>query len=464
MPYNTQQGSTKISFFLKALIILFWLGQIWTSPYYKKENYLDYGYNGIIIAIDAALQENTLVGQRFSLYEVVLFVLGIYLFIRYRGAGIEDKESRWFFIVSFFVVLISFLNPNNSFEQFKYLFANNPRLLLFYIFLLFTFLSIDKSHLCPVLYNFLKYGFIIALAQGVISSAYFILGKGIVFVGSTTTLPNAEILNVLILLSIIALSLFAKTKRIVFLLFTLIIHFTVFFANRRTPIIAMFLSDISLFIYYYRITLTSVLKLFALFILLYVLYYILLSYDKFNLEYHIARIYSIFSSSYYGKNLDDMGHFEQTQITFATLLGNLGQFWGAGMRNYYYYVEGQSSYIHNNFVVVWALYGLQMTLFLLYVLFVYIKHSIRMFKEPYGLRSYPVKAAVVFSSLMMLLGDAFTGEYFSKHFCFVSFFVLTITFLRLTAEDEDKIVLLFSGRKAVSLHDAYRAQNHSINQ
>jgi hypothetical protein len=461
---SQKTNASGIGIFLKVLIILFWLGQIWTTPYYKRNDFLDYGYNGIVMYIDSVLQENTLVGGRFSVFEVILFVLGSYLFYRYRGTGIEEKESRWFLLISFLAVFISFLNPNNSFDQFKYLFANDPRLLLFYFFLLFTFLSISKEHLWIILYNFVKYGFIIALTQGAISSALFIMGKGIYFIGSSTTLPNAEILNVLIILSTIALSLFAKTRRPAFLLFVLLIHFTVLFGDRRTPIIVMILSDLLIFIYYNKISVPAILKLLAIFVIIYAAYYLLLSYEKFDLGYHLARVYSIFTSSYQGKYIDDMGHLEQTQATFATLLNNLDKFWGAGMRNYYDYVEGQSVYIHNNFVVVWALYGLHMSLFLLYVLYTYLKHTVKMFKESFVLHNHPVKAAVVFSSMMLLIGDAFTGDYFCKHFCYLSLFVFSITFLRLTTEDEKKLLFMFSGKRIMNSTESYSLNGSSINR
>lgn len=460
---NEVHKSAHISIILKILIVLFWIGQIWTSPYYKKNNFTEYGYNSIIIFCDTVMQENTLVGERFSIFEVVLFVLGCYLFYRYRGMGMEDKESRWFFVISFLVVFVSFLNPNNSFDQFKYIFANDPRILLFYVFLLFTFLSISKTHLWIILYYFLKYGFIIALTQGVISSSLFIMGKGIIFIRSSTTLPNAEILNVLIIFSTIALSLFAKTRKIAFLLFAILIHFTVLFGDRRTPIIVMILSDMMIFIYYNKITLSALLKLTAVFVIIYAAYYLLLSYEKFDLEYHLARVYSIFSSSYQGKYIDDMGHLEQTQATFTTLLNNLDKFWGAGLRNYYDYVEGQSAYIHNNFVVVWALYGLHMSIFLLYVLYIYSKHTIRMFKESFISHNHPVKAAVIFSSIMLLIGDAFTGDYFCKHFCYVSLFVFAISFLRLTAEDEKKMLLMLSGKRMLNSNELYSINSSSIN-
>lgn len=434
-----------VGIFLKILIGLFWLAQIWTSPYYRKSDFINYNYNEIIMVIDGILQENTLIGGRFAIYELVLLFLGLTLITKYSSWGIRNKFAKRFYFISLIVVAISFFNPNNAFDQVKYLFTNDPRILIVYLFLLYSFLSVSKQYLGILLYTFVYYGLIAAAAQAAVSCVLFITGNGIYYISSATTLPNAEILNVLIVFSALSLSFYFKTGNLKYLLVVLLFHFTVLFADRRTPVYVLIFTDILIFLYYNKISISALLRVLFISTAAAGFYLLVISNDKFDLEYHFLRIFSLFSSSYQGDYINDMGHFEQTTQTFDTLIRNIGRFWGAGMRNSYYYVEGQSGYIHNNFAAVWALYGLHMTLFLFYLAGVYFKHVIVLISESVKGYSFPVKIAVAASSLMILLGDAFTGEYFCKHFSYMSLLCLSITFLLTTEKDEREIIFYLGG-------------------
>lgn len=436
----------KIRLPLVLLIILYWLGQIWTTPYYTQSASGFTSYNRIIQSFDSLLQENMLVGGRFALYEAVLLCLGLYILLNYRGRGLEDKFSKHIYFISFAVVFISFVNPNNSFGLMKYYFTYEPRILLFYLFLLYVFLTIDKRYIGIIIYTFLKYGMIISISQALVASLLFLSGNGIIILNSASTLPNAEILNVLILFSSIALSVYFTTRIKSFLLITLLIHFVVFFSNRRTPVVVLFLTDLLILFYYSKFSILSLFKIIIAGCMIFLIYSLFIAKPHNSIEYYFLRIYSLFGSSYRGEYLSDMGHFEQTVKTFNSLFTGNPEFWGAGMRNDYFYVEGQTGYIHNNFIAVWALYGLQMTLFLFYILCVYLKNIIMLLKDSFMTNQFPVKSAVIFSMAMILIGDAFTGEYFCKHFCYASLFAFTLSILRLTTEDEYQIIALFEGR------------------
>lgn len=449
----------RIKFTLKVLIIIFWIGQIWTSPYYKKTDFESYNFNGIISFIDSILQENTLIGNRFSLYEVSLLLLGIILLKNYKGNGSDSKLLKNIFYISLLVVAISFLNPNNSITEIKYFFTNDPRLLLYFIFLLYVFLNLDRENLWGIIYYFIYYGLIVAVSQALVSSFLFITGNGIEYLGSSTVLPNSEILNVLIFFCSISLSLYFKTRQKRYLLVAILFHFTVIFSDRRTPILVMSLADILIFVYYNKVSLATLLRVIVIIVSITAFYLFFISNQQYDFEYHFLRIYSMFNTSaYQGEYLNDMGHLEQTARTFNTILTNLSHFWGAGMRNTYFYVEGQSGYIHNNFAAVWALYGLHMTLYLMFILIVFVKISFQLIRKSFQTHPFPLKAAVIITSMFLLVGDAFTGEYFCKHFCYVSFFVLSLSFLRLTEEDEEKILLSLTGNRIKDFREANIAE------
>ncbi len=439
---------------LKTLIALFWIGQIWTSPYVRGPDSSSLNYNPLFIFTDSILQENTLVGGRFSIYEIVLFLLGSALIFKYGNGGLKGRFAKKFFLISLAAVSISFFNPNNSFEQLKYFITLEPRMLLFYLFLLYAFLSIETNYREAITFAFISSGIIIASLLAVVSLFNFTAGKGIFYISAYTTLPNAEILNVMILLSAVSLAVYLRSRYVLYLIFVLLVHITVLFSDRRTPIVVMLLTDAVIFIYYNKISLITLIKTASITAVCLTLFFIFVPDEKPDFEYYFLRIWTLFSTSYQGEFLNDMGHYEQTARTFETLLNNADRFWGAGMRNSYYFVEGQSSYIHNNFAAVWALYGMHMTLFLFYVLWIYMRNVIKLIGESFKKHYYPVKAGVIIASLFILLGDAFTGEYFCKNFSYVSLFPLSISFLSLSSVDEAGLLLRFKGQR--NILPAYR--------
>lgn len=439
-PYE-ENDRYKTGIVLKVLIVLFWIIQFWTTPYLRGEDFSKMNYNPLFGRLDMLLQEETLLGQRFALMEFILAALMIVLVKKYGIGWFTEQASRRLFFVSAFVIGLCFLNPNNSFDQLKYLFTYAPRILLLFLAMLFVFSRIKKEGFLEIMHDFIYYGFWVGLSQAVVSSLLFISGNGVKFLGSATTIPHAEIVNIMVIFSAIALSIYLSSHRKVFLLIVVIFHFTIFFADRRTPLAILLIIDLMI-LFYYRKTGT---KLFFKSILaggmLFLIYYFINKETAIDIEYFFLRIYAVFGGNIkeYGDNFTDMGHWEQTALTFTTLFSNFEIFWGGGMRNYMFFVAGQSAYIHNSFAAVWAYYGIPMTLFLFYLVFVFGKRSLQYLRESKEDYSRTLTAPVMFSYLMILVGDAFTGEYFSKHFVYAALFALILSFFRLDAEDEKRI-------------------------
>jgi hypothetical protein len=426
---------------LKILIIFFWIIQLWTSPYYDAEKFAQKNYNFLFGWFDSLLQADTLVGKRFAWLEVTLLLLGLILIKKYGIKKFNEKISKRIFFISLFIVLLCFLNPNNSFDELKYLFSYQPRILLLFIFLLFIFMSVNKQGLVSALYYFILYGFIVAITQAFISSLLFAGGNGVKFLGSDTTLPHSEILNVMVIFNALALSLYLKLHRKFYLLIVLLFHITIIFADRRTQTAILMIVDLMVFLYYRRTGSRLFLKSIAVVGAILTLFYFLNEKAAVDIEYFTLRIYAVFGGKIreYGQNFTDMGHWEQTALTFSTLFSNLNIFWGGGLRNDMFYVYGQSSYIHNSFAAVWAQYGIPMALYLLFVLQLFGRRSFVYLKETSRISDHPILAPIVFSYTMILVGDVFTGEYFSKHFVYTALFVFVISFLRLNKVDEDFI-------------------------
>ncbi len=401
-------------------------------------------YNPLFGTLDNILQEDTLIGKRFALLELVLLLLGLFLVKNCGLNNLRERSSRKIFYISLIVVFICFINPNNSFDDIKYILSYQPRILIFFIFLLFIFMSVTKQGLTKVMYYFINYGIIIAVSQAVISTISFISGNGVKFLGSATTIPHAEIVNVMIIFCAVSLSLYLSSQKRIYLFLVLLFHITIFFADRRTPLAILLIIDLMVF-YYYRKTGSKLLtKCIAASVLMVVVFYFLNEKTAIDIEYFILRIYAVFGGSIkeYGDNFTDMGHWEQTALTFSTMFSNLDVFWGGGLRNYMFFVYGQSAYIHNSFAAVWAYYGIPMTIFLIYILYLFVMRSFKYLRESSKKYDHPLLAPIVFSYMMILVGDAFTGEYFSKHFVYTALFVWILSFLRLNNIEEMAIYKL----------------------
>lgn len=439
---NAINEHSDVGIITRIFILLFWIGQIWTTPYLTGSEFTNLNYNPLFRPLDSLLQEATLIGKRFALYEAALVILLVLIVRNHSLGGLREKDGRRIFIVSFITVIICFLNPNNSFEEIKYLLSYQPRILLYFTASLFIFLSVEKQRLVPLLYYFIFYGFIIAFLQAALSSALFFMGKGVIFLNTTATLPNAEILNVMIIFSALALSLYLYSHNKKYLLLAFLFHVTIFFADRRTPMMVLIATDIILLFYFRRMGSRLIFKGMLVGALAVGMFYFLSSKTSVDLEYYFLRIYGVVSGNVqaYGDRFTDMGHWQQTKLTFITMLNNLNIFWGGGLRNDMFYVYGQSAYIHNSLAAVWALNGLPMTFYLIYIIFVFAKKGIMYIIESSRMKNRIILAPVVFAYIMILIGDLFTGEFFSKHFVYAALFVLALSFLRLEMEDEKTLL------------------------
>jgi len=431
----------KVKLPLKILIGLFWIIQFWTTPYMNGWEYFKMNYNPLFGWLDRILQEDSLLGKRFALLEVILYLLLFLLIKNYGRNNLSERFSKRIFIVSLIVVIFCFINPNNSLDELKYFLSYEPRILIFFMIALYVFMSIPKEGLIATSYYFILYGMIVGVSQAVVSTSLFLTGNGVKFLGSTTTIPHSEIVNVMVIFSAISLSFYMYSHRKLYLFLVVLFHITIFFADRRTPLSILMIIDLMI-LYYYRKTgsrlLIRTIAVAALFILI---IYILNINSTIDIEYFMLRIYAVFGGKIqeYGDNFTDMGHWEQTSATFATLFTNMNVIWGGGLRNYMFYVAGQSGYIHNSFVAVWAYYGLAMTLYLFYSLFIFTKRSFMYLRESKKDYSHVLMAPIAISYMMILAGDAFTGEYFSKHFVYSALFVLVLALMRLDEKEEKYI-------------------------
>lgn len=413
-----------------SLVIIFWLGQLWCSPYASFNMNLDFGgnklyahhLNFIMRYIDRVLDDPTLVGKRFSGYEVGLVALALYILVVFRDYRRYERFYLAFFSVSLMAVLLSFANPNNSFEDVKYLLTLQPRILYTYLLFLWTFSFLRSDVLSVILRKFFIIGSYTAIALAAYSLFAFVIGKGPMFFGHMTTLPNAEHLDLLSIFSAIFIVLFLRSGKKSYLAGAILFHLVVFFGDRRTQTAILLASDAMIAVYYLKNNLVQKLKkimVTGLALTIVLLLTVSLSGAKF--DYYFARFGSaLLPGSYTGKNLDDSGHWEQTTITFKTLFNNLDRldrFWGAGMRNEMNYVEGQSAYIHNSFAVVWAIYGLHMSVFYLFLLLVFLTKAISLYLGKITDANLII-AAVTFTYLMIIIGTAFTGEYIFKFFMY----------------------------------------------
>lgn len=421
-----------------ALVVVFWLGQLWCSPYATFGSNLSLGspyahhLNPIMKIIDRVLDEPSLVGNRFSIYEVSLGVLALYMFMKFKNYMREEKFYVIFFGVSLLTVLVSLINPNNSFDKIKYLLTFQPRILYLYLLFLYSFTFLRADVLSIILKKFFVIGSSAAIVLAAYSLLFFLIGKGPMFHGHMTTLPNSEHLDWMIIFSAIFLVLYLNGGKKSYLVYVILFHLVVIFGDRRTQTVALISSDVMMTVYYLKGSLVRKLRrvLVPGSILLIVVFIIVWMADV-NVSYFFERVYAaLFPKKYYYGWFSDMGHWDQTSTTFKTLLANLDKFWGAGMRNEMYYVKGQTGYIHNSFVVVWAIHGLHMTLFYVFVFLLFLKKTISLYLGKTS-ESNMIIAAVAFTYFMIIIGTAFTGEHIFKHFTYATQFVLIISAFKL---------------------------------
>ncbi|MCE5336498.1 MAG: hypothetical protein LLG06_18125 [Desulfobacteraceae bacterium] len=433
----------RVGFVFYSLVVVFWIGQFWCSPYASAENHLELGniyasyMNPLMRFIDSILEEQTLVGKRFSLYEICLGALAFYMVVTFQSCRRPTRFHLVFFFISVLTVVVSMLNPNNSFSQLKYLLATQPRILYLYLFFLYSFIFLRVDVLSALLQKFFKVGAITALALAFYTSMAFILGQGPVLLGSSTTLPNSFHLDLMALFSTVFLAIYLNTKKRNYLWCVILLHFVVLFGDRRTQVVILLSSDCLMAAYYLKgESFIRILKvLLVLGLTLSAVATMLVWVLDLKVGYFVERFTSLFISTEAVKDdlFSDSGHKEQTIATFVTLLENLDKFWGSGMRNELAHVEGQSAYIHNSFVAVWAAFGLHMVIFYFFVLLVFVKKAISLFLSERN-KSTMIAASVTFTFLMTIVGSAFTGEYLFKQIMYVVELPLVIGALSYSTE------------------------------
>ncbi|MDD5570028.1 MAG: O-antigen ligase [Bacteroidales bacterium] len=434
----------KLNYFFYFLLILFWLAQFSSTPYDIKTLY------PFMRIISSIMMNADLIGHNITFFEIILYLIVMFLLFTFRSYYVYNKFFLRFYFFSVLIVIISFLNPNNSFDKLKYLITDEPRMLLFYLLFLYTFAFLRKDILAVLLKKTFNIGGYIVVLIAVYILINFILGNGIEYIGGKTTLPHAEILNSMIIFQGLFFLHYLIYKKNKFLYFSILMAFIVFLSSRRTPVFVMIIFNVILLFYVnklninktFRIIISTVLILFAAVFTMKSL--------GIDIQYHFSRITSIINIDT-GSNelnnekyMDDAGHFTQTRETFSTMFHDIAnRFWGAGMRNEMNYVEGQSGYIHNNFVVVWSIYGFHMSIFIFCVLFAFLRNSVLFFIKPLTkLNLFKVTVLSVFS--LIIIGDAFTGEYFFKHYVYVTQFVLVLCIFKI---DETNIEYILPSEK-----------------
>lgn len=438
---NANLFSRKFNIFFTGLIFLFWVGQFLTTPYSRVDIY---PYMRII---DSYFSDSEVFGFKgITLNEMVIYALICYIFLSFRKYYVKDSFFWWFFWISFAMVLISFLNPNNKLTSIKYLITDEPRRFILYLILLFVFGFLRKDILAMVLRRFFVVGAYLAGILSIIWLGTFLLGFGVFFLYSKATLPHAEILNWFIVFQIFFLFLFFKTTRYRYLFLTLVLFIMIFFGDRRTPNMVMIMSNVAFIAYCYRLSIIRILKIILITVLLAGIFFSVLKKININTDYFMNRVTGVLVNENKETNqvkyYDDEGHLTQTLTTFGTMLANLDRFWGGGFRNVMFPVEGQTAYIHNNFVVVWALYGLHLTLFLALCFLIIGQRILNMF---FKARSYVnvIKTGIFIVFFFLIIGDAFTGEYFLKHVVYIPAFVLMLVTIKL---DESCDKFLYTDR------------------
>jgi hypothetical protein len=420
----------RIGWVFYGLVVIFWLGQLWCSPYASFDNNLEYGgnplyahhLNFIMRYIDRFLDDFTLVGKRFSRYEVCLGAMSLYILVVFKKFRRMEKFPAIFFFVSLLTVLLSLLNPNNSFDDVKYLLTIDPRILYLYVLFLYSFTFLRADVLSVILKKFFVIGSYAAIILAAYSLFFFMIGKGPVFFGHMTTLPNAEHLDLLAIFSAIFLVLYLRSRKKSYLTYVILFHLVVIFGDRRTQTAILLSSDVMILAYYLKENMFKKLRKFIFTGSILAIGVLLIVWvSGIDASHYFARFHSVFATeSYSGALYSDSGHWEQTTATFKTMLDNLDKldrFWGAGIRNEMNYVEGQSAYIHNSFVAVWSIHGLHMSIFYILLLAVFLYKTISLYLGKIS-ESTMIIAAVTFSYLMIIIGTAFTGEFIFKNFLY----------------------------------------------
>ena len=155
----------------------------------------------------------------------------------------------------------------------------------------------------------------------------------------------------------------------------------------------------------------------------------------------------------------DSGHFEESIQTTISLFKNI-QFWGSGLGDVdIYYVEGQSTAIHNSFVNAWATYGLHMTIFLLVLLLLFLSMVIKIIVQASRKNYFTdcLTFGIIFHTFLFILSGWLTGESCVRALNYLSTFVLLFCFVVLNRKNLRELKINFFQTKITN-----RNQNNSV--
>ena len=421
------------------LITLFWIGQVWAAID-------DFATQGNLNIFQNFFRNEIIYKVNFSM--VIVLFTSIFLIHKFQKYYRFSKFPFYFFIFTFITfILINLLNPNNHFELRHYF--GNHAIKIYYLFILFLFsmIFLEQEILIFIVKKFFYVGSIVLFLRVVLSLILFVLNMGMKWQGRNVTISQGDTLALICIFQIIYFAMFLDNKNYKNLFISIIYLITLFFSYRRTSLWIALTTNFAIAFYflyivkYSRKKIKASLMILLLFISMILILYVIVG--KVSMNDFLFRAMSAFSYLFqpsqnigYGQYTDS-GHFEQSIQTTISFFNNI-QFWGSGLgKTEVYYVEGQTTAIHNSYVHAWATYGLHMTIFLFVLLLLFLHRIIKIFVKAIRKRYFTdcLTFGIIFYLFMFSLSGWLTGASLLGNINYLTLFVLLFCFMVLTSKD-----------------------------
>lgn len=379
---------------------------------------------------------------KFDILQTVAILFLIYCF-RLKRFPIRINFLTVFLIASVIFYLLCLLNPNNSLSLIEYLYHYDSFNLLYLLVLAYAIFNIDKDDYIQLYNQIVEIGMYVLLFRCIQSILVYFVGQRLYFNEIyPSSIPQMDILIYISLFQILALIKFLTTKDKLYLLYIIIFLCTLILSYRRSALFLALIADLFLLVYYFKVLSQrkNILKILAGSIgLIFFLYTLFQAFMPDKVDDFIKRYAGAFSylskDEVLNENYSDSGHLEQSILTTKIFLAKSGEiFWGAGMGNQPFFVEGQYASdedvggIHNSYVLAWATWGIFASIYLLLITSMIIYMLIKFYIAK--MDNLLLAGSFIYLSCLLLLGWT-NGILFMLHLPYVVTFVITISIVKL---------------------------------
>jgi hypothetical protein len=323
----------------------------------------------------------------FSLLDLLVIGISVYLMIFHKiNLGNASGIQKFIFLLAIICFVLKMANPNNSSENPVFglpLFSeiNNYSFLIFFG----TIISLPKRIFYAFILKLFEFATYAAILRSIILLGLYAAGQSrSFFFGIKSCLLEGDTLLILGLFQSVTFGLYLINKDKKYLISWFLLVLVQVFSTRRSPLFTALFCNAIVFAFYYVRKMNAFNKMATILILVFTVFILPVAVSSVSpqVKVYLDRYLGVFSSDSYSTDPanSDSGHFEQSQKTTEAAL-KIG-FWGVGY-GHKLVLEGAFSingeyFIHNVFAALWALHGVYMVIFYLFMVLLVLMHFLKL--------------------------------------------------------------------------------------